>query len=109
METDSTPSVGDILTRLHKKTQETNIQKVVLDEQKEYHSALSKYGKVIDKSIPPFAELNITEEPIVFDNIVLNEIIAQHLFRQGRFDIAHTFLQVIYLTIKLLIHTILGS
>jgi predicted AlkP superfamily phosphohydrolase/phosphomutase len=94
METDSSPSVRDILSKLHKKAQETNIQKVVSDEQKEYHSALSKFGKVIDKSVPPVAELSITQEPILFDNDILNEIISYHLFRQGRFDIAHTFLQV---------------
>ena len=109
METDSSPSVSDILTKLHKKTQETNIQKVVLEEQKEYHSALSKYGKAIDKSIPPIAELNITEEPILFDNIVLNEIIAHHLFRQGRFDIAHTFLQVSFDFIVIITHLSKGS
>jgi hypothetical protein len=34
------------------------------------------------------------EDSVPFDNKILNEVIAQHFFRQGRFDIGEMFVQV---------------
>jgi hypothetical protein len=58
---------------------------------KEYHNCLTKYGKSIDKSMKTNQEDALLRDPWNIKQGVLNEIIAQHLFREGFFEVADIF------------------
>jgi len=92
METENEPSVSDAISRLNAKVKESNIVTEVSNEHKEYFAVLTKYGKAIDKNFQ--ADIHLaTHEGFKFDSKLLNQIIAQHFFREGRFDVGERFVK----------------
>eukprot|EP01135_Chromosphaera_perkinsii_P009413 Nk52_evm89s1737 gene=Nk52_evmTU89s1737 len=62
-------------------------------DHKEAHSSIARLGKTIDKQFQ--TDISRTTNPEAFKgkSVVLNEAIAQHLFRQGKFRVGETFLK----------------
>ena len=50
---------------------------------------VSKYGKLLDKSLNP--DIAKAYRDVEFDSHLINEIIAQHFYRQGLFDLGDCF------------------
>ncbi len=72
----------------------TQIQKCYRNFQvahKEYHSTLTKYGKSLDKCMKSNQEDALLRDPWQVNHDLLNQIIAQHLFREGYFEVAQIF------------------
>ncbi|XP_027346045.1 protein RMD5 homolog [Abrus precatorius] len=61
--------------------------------QKELNVALSKYGKLLEKYFNP--DISKAYRNIDFDVHTLNQIIANHFYRQGLFDIGDHFMSVV--------------
>ncbi|KAJ1388245.1 Zinc finger, RING-type [Sesbania bispinosa] len=61
--------------------------------QKELNVALSKYGKLLEKYFNP--DISKAYRNIDIDVQTLNQIIANHFYRQGLFDIGDHFLSVV--------------
>mmetsp|Transcript_27446 Transcript_27446/g.38710 ORF Transcript_27446/g.38710 Transcript_27446/m.38710 type:complete len:430 (-) Transcript_27446:527-1816(-) len=83
--------VSIAMTQFNKSVKDAKIVNSVSSEHKDYYTTISKYGKVIDKSFtsePP--KLLFEDKPL--DTNGLNQIIAMHLFREGKFNIGETFL-----------------
>ncbi|KYQ93006.1 hypothetical protein DLAC_05611 [Tieghemostelium lacteum] len=85
MEIDSL--ISKSIGKLHTTTSENKMLTKVANEHKELHAPISKFGKVIDKNFRNDIESS-TKDDIEFDKEILNEIILQHLYRIGRFDVA---------------------
>uniref|UniRef100_A0A7N0USB5 Uncharacterized protein n=1 Tax=Kalanchoe fedtschenkoi TaxID=63787 RepID=A0A7N0USB5_KALFE len=58
--------------------------------QRELSIALSKYPKLLEKSLNP--DISKAYRNVDFDTHVVNHIIASHFYRQGMFDIGDTFI-----------------
>lgn len=81
---------------LVKKVKESDIPNKVSKEHKEVHVAISKIGKNIDKFTP--SEISSVYNPsLAFDKNQLNYFVAEHLFREGSFQLAEMFSKVIIL------------
>ncbi|RPB20215.1 hypothetical protein L211DRAFT_841892 [Terfezia boudieri ATCC MYA-4762] len=65
------------------------------DDQKEIHSALTKYGKALDKKFKTAASASTDYEPLNGDREsgLISRAIAMHLIREGSFDVASMFFQ----------------
>ncbi|KAJ5079991.1 hypothetical protein M0811_14270 [Anaeramoeba ignava] len=66
--------------------------KQILNTHKEYHIGLANFSKTLDK------ESKIDLEPLVvqktpFDKKILKQIIAEHLYRDGKFEIGDSFIK----------------
>lgn len=84
METDD--YVHENLEALHKSL----LSNKLANEYKELHAPISKLGKLIDKSFRADVE-KATPNPFKYDPAILHEVIAQHLYRHGRFDLGDLF------------------
>jgi hypothetical protein len=84
METDE--YVRDNLVALHKSLSPNKIA----NDYKELHAPISKLGKSVDKSFRADIE-KATPTPFKYEPSILHEVIAQHLYRQGRFDLGDLF------------------
>jgi len=58
---------------------------------KDYHSSLTKFGKSIDKCMKSNQEDALLRDPWQLNQDLLNQIIAEHLFREGCFEVADIF------------------
>eukprot|EP00898_Chlorokybus_atmophyticus_P007707 jgi/Chlat1/7938/Chrsp68S07376 len=63
----------------------------VAGQAKELHGALSKFGKIVERSF--LQDIHKATRDKEFDKELLNEAIAQHLFREGRFQLGHEFVE----------------
>eukprot|EP00735_Rhodelphis_limneticus_P015261 TRINITY_DN945_c0_g1::TRINITY_DN945_c0_g1_i1::g.16097::m.16097 TRINITY_DN945_c0_g1::TRINITY_DN945_c0_g1_i1::g.16097 ORF type:complete len:395 (-),score=50.81,sp/Q80YQ8/RMD5A_MOUSE/36.42/8e-73,CLTH/PF10607.4/1.2e+03,CLTH/PF10607.4/1.2e-29,zf-RING_UBOX/PF13445.1/3.8e+03,zf-RING_UBOX/PF13445.1/1.6e-16,zf-RING_5/PF14634.1/2.7e-06,zf-C3HC4_2/PF13923.1/7.7e-05,zf-RING_2/PF13639.1/8.3e-05,zf-C3HC4/PF00097.20/0.00013,zf-C3HC4_3/PF13920.1/0.00011,zf-C3HC4_4/PF15227.1/4.6e+03,zf-C3HC4_4/PF15227.1/0.00013, len=80
------------LSELKSSVKKSQPNEVFNKEQKELHAAINKLGKAIDKNL--LEDISAAcQPPFDFDRKLLNEIIAQDLFRQGRFNIGLGFLK----------------
>lgn len=65
-------------------------------DHRELHSALSKYGKLIDRNF--IADYAATSRPNIFSSPekanLINKIICQHYHRQGMHDVAEALAEV---------------
>ncbi|KAJ7943809.1 Protein RMD5 like A [Quillaja saponaria] len=59
--------------------------------QKELNVAVSKYVKLLEKSLNP--DISKAYRNIDFDSHMLNQIIASHFYRQGLFDVGDHFIR----------------
>eukprot|EP00026_Physarum_polycephalum_P009362 Phypoly_transcript_09483.p2 GENE.Phypoly_transcript_09483~~Phypoly_transcript_09483.p2 ORF type:complete len:179 (+),score=32.19 Phypoly_transcript_09483:104-640(+) len=84
METDE--FLHENLEYLHKSL----LSNKVVNDYKELHAPISKLGKLVDKSFRADVE-KATPNPFKYDSSILHEVIAQHLYRQGRFDLGDLF------------------
>jgi len=87
METDD--SAHQILANLNQTLQESKILPKIIADHKELHAPISKLGKIIDKTFR--ADIEKASRQVKFDNNILNEVVAQHLYRQGRFDLGDMY------------------
>jgi len=62
----------------------------IIAEHKELHGPISKLGKLIEKSFRSDVE-KATPNAFKYDPKIMNEIIAQYLYQQGRFDLGDLF------------------
>lgn len=62
----------------------------IANEFKELHAPISKLGKLVEKSFRADIE-KATPTPFKYDPNLLHEVIAQHLYRQGRFELGDLF------------------
>jgi len=93
MDTDSNKSISDSIKELNTKIQESNISTIISAEHREYYATISKFGKTIDKNFHADIHLVMIQNGIHFDTKILNQIIAQHFFREARFEIGDIFVK----------------
>lgn len=72
---------------LSQKIKQKDVLNQISKEHKEYHAILSKFGKTIDKNLNQ-GIMDFSRKDIRIDLTVLNEIISQHFYRQGKFELA---------------------
>lgn len=82
--------ISQVLDNLEIKVKEIDVLTKISTEHKELHVTISKFGKTIDKS---FTIDTFKPEGIPLESNALNEVIAQHFFRQGKFDLGEMFIQ----------------
>ncbi|GAV64652.1 CLTH domain-containing protein/zf-RING_LisH domain-containing protein [Cephalotus follicularis] len=87
---DSQLGCKSVLSELKRKLQEIAPLSQLEDAQKELNVALSKYLKVLDKSLWP--DISKAYRHVEFDTHTINQIIASHFYRQGLFDIGDCFI-----------------
>lgn len=72
-------------------------------EHRELHSALSKYGKLIDRNF--VADYAATSRPNIFNHPdkvgLINKIICQHYHRQGMHDVAEALAEVSFIELEI--------
>lgn len=84
-------SVSVAMTQFNKTVKEAKVVNSVSSEHKDYYATISKYGKVIDKSFPSEPpKLLFEDKPL--DTNEVNQVVAMHLFREGKFNIGESFL-----------------
>eukprot|EP01113_Clastostelium_recurvatum_P047156 TRINITY_DN8358_c0_g1_i2.p1 TRINITY_DN8358_c0_g1~~TRINITY_DN8358_c0_g1_i2.p1 ORF type:complete len:509 (+),score=148.54 TRINITY_DN8358_c0_g1_i2:181-1527(+) len=81
--------ISGALGRLKEKLVTSKIGAKITDEHKELHAPISKLGKVIDKSFR--GDLEKASKLDEFDHRIINQVISQHLYRQGLFEVGDTF------------------
>ncbi|EFC43047.1 predicted protein [Naegleria gruberi] len=74
----------DVIT--HIKNTHTKFQQA----HKEFHSQLSKFGKTINEKFPPDQE-KIIQDKVKLSEDIINQIIAEHFFREGNTDVGELF------------------
>eukprot|EP00882_Tetradesmus_deserticola_P013141 GHRQ01013934.1.p1 GENE.GHRQ01013934.1~~GHRQ01013934.1.p1 ORF type:complete len:322 (+),score=158.98 GHRQ01013934.1:2-967(+) len=58
---------------------------------KELHSSINKFNKALDKAFDMQADVCKAMRDVEFDQLLLNKVIAEHLYREGRFQLADEF------------------
>ena len=91
MNTDSTGNVDhpSILAELKAKLNEMAPLNQLEDSQKELNAALSKYLKLLEKSFNP--DISKAYRNVDFEVHTVNNIIANHFYRQSLFDLGDMF------------------
>ncbi|KAK9134184.1 hypothetical protein Syun_013514 [Stephania yunnanensis] len=79
-----------VLTELHKKLIEMGPLNQLEGSQKELNVGLSKYVKLLEKSFNP--EIAKAYRNVEFDLHTVNQIIANHFYRHGLFDLGDCFI-----------------
>ncbi|XP_044509006.1 protein RMD5 homolog [Mangifera indica] len=79
-----------VLTELKKNLQELAPLSQLEGTQKELNIALSKYVKVLEKSLNP--DISKAYRNVEFDSETVDHIIANHFYRQGFFDVGDCFI-----------------
>eukprot|EP01132_Coremiostelium_polycephalum_P003919 gene3919-4894_t len=87
METET--KVPSAVSSLHQTLSESKFCLKIPAEHKELHAPISKLGKLVDKNFR--SDIEKSTKDIEFDNKITNEIILQHLYRVGRFDVGDLF------------------
>eukprot|EP01119_Soliformovum_irregulare_P021630 TRINITY_DN7242_c0_g1_i2.p1 TRINITY_DN7242_c0_g1~~TRINITY_DN7242_c0_g1_i2.p1 ORF type:complete len:175 (-),score=30.35 TRINITY_DN7242_c0_g1_i2:31-555(-) len=92
-ENNETGALGkNALATMVKKVKDAGIPNKIAAEHKDFHAALSKYGKALDKTFTH--DLSKVPSQLEFDDVeLINRILAQHFFRQGQFDVGQTFVE----------------
>lgn len=87
-------SPRDLHTIAHLGNQIKQSTNLIKENQKEFHEALTKYGKAIDKRFKQ--DLTIASNPEAFANKdeYLDKTVALHFIREGQFDLGETFIRV---------------
>lgn len=57
--------------------------------QKELNTTVSKYGKMLDKAFNP--DIAKAHREVEFDYHLINQIVGQHFYRQGMFELGDCF------------------
>eukprot|EP00899_Mesostigma_viride_P012038 jgi/Mesvir1/20835/Mv07929-RA.1 len=81
-----------VMSTLQASVREMGLVAQLSAQTKEMHGALSKLGKAMDKFFVSDIS-KVSREGVVFDESILNTEILHHLYRQGRFDLADTFMR----------------
>ncbi|KAK1262447.1 hypothetical protein QJS04_geneDACA001073 [Acorus gramineus] len=86
----SSMDAKSILSELNSKLNEMSPMNQLEQPQKELNLALSKYAKLLEKNFNP--DITRAYRNIDFDIHTLNQIIANHFYREGLFDLGDCFL-----------------
>lgn len=86
----STDDQKSILTELNTKWKEITPLSQLEGTQKELNSALTKYPKILEKHFNP--DISKTYRNVDFDTQIINQIIANHFYREGLFDVGDCFI-----------------
>mmetsp|Transcript_22590 Transcript_22590/g.70129 ORF Transcript_22590/g.70129 Transcript_22590/m.70129 type:complete len:387 (-) Transcript_22590:75-1235(-) len=81
---------GQLLRDLQKRIHDLKLDVSAVEGiQKEFHSCINKLGKTMDKLMVP----NIAKacRQITFEQALVDQVVAQHLYREGRFELGDTF------------------
>lgn len=70
---------------------EGGLLKEMSSSTKELHSSINKLSKALDKAFDLQADVCKAMREAQFDQQLLNKVIAEHLYREGRFDLADEF------------------
>lgn len=89
LEPDSTPDV--VLQELQRRVQEEGLLKEMSNQVKECHSAINKLSKTLEKTIDSQPDVCKALRDVQFDKPTLNKVIAQHFYREGRFELGDLF------------------
>lgn len=89
-DTASQLSPSSILNELDTKFKDIGPLGQLEDAQKELNIALTKYPKLLEKSLIP--DISKAYRNVEFDTHTVNHIIASHFYRQGLFDIGDQFI-----------------
>ncbi|GAM21568.1 hypothetical protein SAMD00019534_047430 [Acytostelium subglobosum LB1] len=91
MEVDVAGFVPKVISNLHKTLSESKFCLKVQSEHKELHAPVSKIGKTVDKCFR--SDIEQASKDIEFDRDTLNNLILNHLYREGQFDVGDLFAQ----------------
>jgi len=78
-----------VLTDLQLKLTEVAPSSQVVAAQKELNTTVSKYGKMLDKAFNP--DIAKAHREVEFDSHLINQIIGQHFYRLGLFELGDCF------------------
>ncbi|EGC35530.1 hypothetical protein DICPUDRAFT_152146 [Dictyostelium purpureum] len=81
--------VRKAILKLNQSVIDSNIWTKVVNEHKELHAPISKFGKLVDKNFR--SDIENSSKDIDFDIDILNNIILHHLYRIGKFEIGDVF------------------
>jgi hypothetical protein len=87
----------DAIHEICKKVADSKLDVKFTQGQKEFHATINKVGKAIDKE----AESEVTKlyQGLDLHKEQLQSLIAQHMFREGRFQLGETFLKEAHIQI----------
>ncbi|PRP75175.1 hypothetical protein PROFUN_15932 [Planoprotostelium fungivorum] len=87
---DESSLISETLSNLHKQITKSNPSAAVVNEHKEYYSTISKFGKSVEKLFP--SDITAAMDPnIKFPRDLLNNLLSEHLLREGKFELANLF------------------
>eukprot|EP00286_Rhodomonas_abbreviata_P026150 CAMPEP_0181296268 /NCGR_PEP_ID=MMETSP1101-20121128/4609_1 /TAXON_ID=46948 /ORGANISM="Rhodomonas abbreviata, Strain Caron Lab Isolate" /LENGTH=366 /DNA_ID=CAMNT_0023401113 /DNA_START=241 /DNA_END=1340 /DNA_ORIENTATION=- len=79
-------SVQAVVEQLESSVKAANIGETLAAENKELCYLITKFGKAVDRQMPPDLERAI--KPVPIDSKLLNQVIVEHFLRSGRIDLA---------------------
>ncbi|KAK3246241.1 hypothetical protein CYMTET_44216, partial [Cymbomonas tetramitiformis] len=68
-----------------------DFQNSITAQQKELQGALSKFGKAVEKHFIPDISKAMRDKEL--DREVLDQVVAQHIYREGNFELGDTFVR----------------
>lgn len=80
--------VQSILENLEASYKSSDIGDTLAAEHKELNNIITKFGKAVDRAMPP--ELERAIKPVPVDDSLLNRVIVEHLLRSGRVRLARS-------------------
>uniref|UniRef100_A0A7S0MZH4 LisH domain-containing protein n=1 Tax=Pyramimonas obovata TaxID=1411642 RepID=A0A7S0MZH4_9CHLO len=92
--TSSAGNAGDEMEYLHelqRKVHELDFLQQITSHQKDFQGALAKLKKTVDKHFLPDVSKALRDQP--FDKATLNEVIVQHLLREGKFELGEQLMK----------------
>jgi len=89
METDDL--IPKAISKLNQTVVESQLCTKITNDHRETHAPISKFGKLLEKSFR--SDIEKSTKDLEFDKPTLNEIIINHLYRAGRFDLGDLFVE----------------
>ncbi|KAK9833790.1 hypothetical protein WJX74_005894 [Apatococcus lobatus] len=80
-----------VLRDLNKRLGQLNTVHTISEQTKDLHSTVNKLSKAIDKAFVP--DICKASKGKRFDEAVLNQVIAEHFFHEGQFEVGQTFVE----------------
>lgn len=90
--TDAAAQPQAVLAGLHAELAGAGVAKAMTADTKELHGSVSKLGKIVDRSFSQdIAKAYKPDRPL--HPGALNQVIAEHLFQEGRFEVGQLFVE----------------
>lgn len=87
LESGKAESRGAALDELKKRLKERDIVQELNSYTKDLHSGINRLGKALDKAFDGHPDICKTLRSVEMDADTLNQVVAEHFYREGRFDL----------------------
>eukprot|EP00879_Flechtneria_rotunda_P020971 GHRR01022082.1.p1 GENE.GHRR01022082.1~~GHRR01022082.1.p1 ORF type:complete len:278 (+),score=107.40 GHRR01022082.1:190-1023(+) len=84
---------ANAIRELQAQAEKQGLMKDMNSSTKELHSSINKLSKALDKAFDNQQDVCKALREASFDQQTLNKVIAEHLYREGRFELADEFVQ----------------